>query len=578
MHKTFSMDTISPHQYFNLGDHRRLITTSSEAAQYWFNHGLNWCYGFNQEEGLVCFKKALEHDSDCAMAYWGIAYASGPFYNLPWCDFGEKELAECPRLCFYHTQKALSFKERLCAPEITLIEALSKRFQSPDPVSQTEFNRWDDEYSNAMRAAYQEFPEDTDIAALFVEAMMTRTPWKLWDVRSGEPGENAHTLECLEVLEKAIRQSKHSYQTQHPAILHFHIHVLEMSNTPERALESADILCDLCPEAGHMNHMPSHIYALCGLYDKAKVASEKAIVADRLYRNYAGDENFYTTARCHDLHMMMSSCMFLGLYEPALEASEEMCASLTPELIGIPNRPQMTDTLEGYYSNKIHVLVRFGRWQEIVDEAMPEPANLYLASVPMWHYARGIAFSAMGQFEEADQEKELFEAARKLVPPERKIFNNPVTGILGVAEEMMKGEIEYHRGNHQAGYAHLRKSVKLDDNLAYSEPWPWMHPPRHALGALLLEQGHKEEAELVYRTDLGLNDALYRCAQHPGNIWSLHGLEEILRDREQDEEYDSIKQQLNLAMEKSDHTVSSSCCCRKSVAVKTSNPGKKPPR
>ncbi len=567
MPTTFSMDTISPDQYFNLGGHTWPITTPSEAAQYWFNYGINWCFGFNQEEGLACFRKALEHDSDCAMAHWGIAYAAGPFYNLPWCDFGEKELAECTHLCFHYIQKALSLRNNISNPETMLIEALSKRFQAPDPVSQSEFDRWDDEYSDAMRAAYLAYPDDLDITALFAEAMMTRTPWRLWDVRSGMPGKNTNTLECLEVLKSAISKIKNTNQVQHPAILHLHIHLLEMSNSPEKALESADILCDMCPDAGHINHMPSHIYALCGFYDKAKIASEKAIIADRLYRDYAGDVNFYTTARCHDLHMMMSSCMFLGLYEPALEAAEEMCESLTPGLIGIPNRPQMTDTLEGYYSNKMHVLVRFGRWQDIVDETMPEPAHLYLASIPMWHYARGIAFAAMGEFAKADEEKHLFEATRKHVPTERRIFNNSVTAILGVAEEMMKGEIEYHRGNYEAGYAHLRKSVKRDDNLAYSEPWPWMHPPRHALGALLLEQGHKEEAEQIYRTDLGLNKNLYRCAQHPGNIWSLHGLEEIMREREHNEEYVLIKRQRDLAMKKSGYAISSSCCCRKSVVT-----------
>ena len=204
MQKTFSMDTICAEKYFDLGVHTWPITTSSEAAQYWFNHGINWCFGFNQEEGLVCFRKALEYDPECAMAYWGIAYASGPFYNLPWCDFGEKELGECTRLCFDHVRKALSFKQKLTSSEAMLIEALAKRFQSPHPVSQTEFNRWDDEYSDAMRVAYQTYPDDLDITALFVEAMMTRTPWKLWDVWSGEPGDNTDTLESLEVLEKAL--------------------------------------------------------------------------------------------------------------------------------------------------------------------------------------------------------------------------------------------------------------------------------------------------------------------------------------------------------------------------------------
>ena len=314
MRNPISMQTTSPDHYFDLGTHTRTITTDSPEAQYWFNHGLNWCFGFNQEEGLKCFKKASEYDPKCAMAYWGIAYAAGPFYNMPWCDFGDTEIIQCTRLCYAHVQHAKSLIQGLTKVEAQLIYALAYRFQTDHPASQQTFNKWDDDYADAMRKTYEKNPDDMDIAALFVEAMMTRTPWKLWDVKTGQPGENADTLECLEVLELAIKLAEDKKIQQHPAILHLHIHVLEMSGNPERALQSSDILGTLCPDAGHMNHMPGHIYVLCGLYDKAKSASEKAIAADRLYRAYAGDHNFYTTARCHDLHLMMYACMFLGQF------------------------------------------------------------------------------------------------------------------------------------------------------------------------------------------------------------------------------------------------------------------------
>ena len=317
---------------FDLGSHTRKITTDSDEAQLWFDRGLNWCFGFNQEEGVTCFKKALEFDPHCAMAHWGVAYAAGPFYNFPWCDYSALELEQCTALCFDHVQQALSLSGNISAEEVALVRALTARFQAGHPVAQDKFDRWDDDYAAAMRKAHHQFPQDLDISALFVEGMMTRTPWKLWNVSTDLPAENADTLECLEVLENAMALSASRGQ-KHPAILHLHIHMLEMSGNPEQALESADALATMCPDAGHINHMPGHIYVLCGQYDKAKTASEKAIRADRMYLQYAGPYNFYTTARCHDFHLMMYTCMFLGQFRPALEAAEEMCATLSPDVV-----------------------------------------------------------------------------------------------------------------------------------------------------------------------------------------------------------------------------------------------------
>ncbi len=269
--------------YFDLGKHTRKVTTHSTEAQLWFERGLNWCFGFNQEEGVKCFQKALEFDPHCAMAHWGIAYGAGPFYNMPWFDFSAEEATHCTQFCFDHIAKARSLLEGATVEEAGLISALSTRFQQPHAVPLTEFSRWDDDYANEMRTLYQQFPDDLDIAALFVEAMMTRTPWRLWDVKSQNPPEGADTLECLDVLETAIERTKATMTSPHPAILHLHIHCLEMSPTPERALKSAHALRTLCPDAGHMNHMPGHIYVLCGLYEDAKIVSEKAIRADRMY-------------------------------------------------------------------------------------------------------------------------------------------------------------------------------------------------------------------------------------------------------------------------------------------------------
>jgi len=510
-------------------------------AQRWFNQGLNWCYCFNQEEGVACFRKALQYDPECAMAHWGVAYAAGPFYNYAWCDFSEAEALHTTKFCHGHVHLAREFAASVTELECRLIEALAKRFQKPHPVTQIEFNLWDDDYADAMRSVYRQYSQDHDVSALFAEALMCRTPWKLWDVRHGVPPDGADTYEALEVIEKSIAKNDADNTPQHPAILHLHIHCTEMSNEPEQSMRSADILTDLCPDAGHMNHMPGHIYVLCGDYEKAKAVSEVSIKADDKYLDYAGPHNFYTTARCHDLHLMMYTCMFLGQYQAALGAAEKMCSTLSEDVLRNTNRPQVVHTMEGYYSMKMHVLVRFGRWQEIIHSPMPVDADLYCVSTAMHHY---------------------FYQSVARIPNNRKFFNNAAVITLGVAEEMLQGELAYHTGNIEAAFDHLREAVIRDDNLEYTEPRAWMHPPRHALGALLAAQHRYNEAEEVYRTDLGLNDKLHRCAQHPDNVWALHGLVECLQHRGDVVELPMYQLKLNAALKRSDGSVKSSCLCR----------------
>ena len=498
------------------------------------------------------------------MAHWGVAYASGPFYNFPWGDFSSEEVTTCTQLCHTHMQSALRLQDHITPLEYHLILALSQRFQQPYPVSVAEFALWDDAYADAMRAVYQQFSTDLDVVALFAEAMMARTPWKLWDPVRNVPAQNADTLEIVQVLQQAIRQSNETNSPQHPAILHLHIHALEMSPHPEQALESADTLSTLCPEAGHMNHMPGHIYVLCGQYEKAEQASEKAIAADRLYLEYAGPYNFYTTARCHDLHLMMYTCMLMGKYHAAMAAANEMCETLTPDVFDFKGRPQMSITMEGYYSMYMHVLVRFGKWQEIVDTPLPVDEQMYCVSTVMFHYAKAVAYATLGNFTQADNHRKKFYETYQRVPSNRKFFNNSAHDVLAIGEEMMEGEIAYHKGDFDTAFSHLRTSIERDDHLSYSEPWAWMHPPRHALGALLLEQGHLEEAKEVYQADLGINQALQRCAQHPDNVWSLHGLVECLRKTHSNpDEISFYTEKLNYALTLTDIPVLSSCCCRK---------------
>ena len=551
---------------FDLGASSFPVTTLSPEAQQLFDLGLNWCFGFNQEEGLACFKRAIECDPNCAMLYWGAAYAAGPFYNMPWGDFCEEEAAECTAFCHGMIESALRLSSQASPLEAALIKALSRRVQAPNAVSMATFDSWDDAYADTMRDVYREYPENLDIATLFIEAMMTRTPWRMWDVNTKLPPRGADTLEAIEVCETAIAQADRRLVPQHPAILHLHIHLLEMSTTPERAMASANRLAGLCPDAGHIHHMPGHIYLLCGEYEKACITSRAAIEVNRKYLAYAGPYNYYTTARCHDLHLMMYAAMLSGQFAPAMAAAEEICENLTPDVVDLKSKPFIGATMEGYFSMKMHVLVRFGRWQEIIDSPMLENSLLYCVSTAMHHYAKAIAHAALGNASDADHQKTAFYLALEYIKPGRKFFNNPALTTLAVGEMMMLGELEYHKGNYLLAFAHLRESVRRCDNLHYSEPWPWMHPPRHALGALLLEQGHYVEAEEVYRSDLGLNDTVPRCAQHWANIWSLHGLAECLKQRGANVELAQLQPRLDVARALTDTAVTSSCCCRKMTA------------
>lgn len=547
---------------FDLGSHTKRIRTPSRDAQKYFNLGLNWCYGFNHEEAVKCFTKALTYDPKCVMAHWGVAYAAGPFYNNLWRQHSHEEASHTTQLCHQSVLSARCHYANAAPQEIQLVEALSCRFQKPYVVSGEEFDRWDDDYANAMRRVYYKFKDDHDVAALFAEALITRTAWKLWNVSTGEPTEGADTLEAMEVIERSIALNHAAGKSQHPAILHLHIHVTEMSNEPERAKESADALGTLCPDAGHLNHMPGHTYVLCGDYELAKNASEKAIRADEIYANYAGAFNFYTTARAHDLHLMIYTCMFLGQFAKALEAAEVICRTISKELLSIKGRPQMVSTLEGYYSMKMHVLVRFGRWHQIVEETIPDDDTLYPVTIAMHHYAKGVAYASLKNFNAAELQQQLFYQAVDRIPKERVFFNNPAVDTLAVGEAMLAGELAYHKGDYDEAFVRLRKSVQRNDALLYSEPWPWMHPPRHALAALLAEQGHYEEAEDVYRTDLGMNNKLQRCAQHPNNVWALHGLVECLEYRNEIDELPQLKEKLSHAQSLTDTAINSSCLCR----------------
>ncbi|QFG31123.1 hypothetical protein F6476_19020 [Pseudomonas umsongensis] len=549
------------HDYYDLGTYSRPVTTSSAQTQLWFDRGLMWCYGYNHDEAIRCFQKALEHDRNCAMAYWGIAYASGPNYNKRWDAFIEQELKEAVAQARLATQIALVHLEGTTPVEQALIHALQQRYQAEQTSSVDELFTWNDAYAASMRDVYQRFPDDPDVVALFAEALIDRTPWQLWDLKTGQPAAGADTLETVAVLERALQRMEQHGEAPHAGVLHMYVHTLEMSPYPERALRAGDILRDLVPDAGHLRHMPSHIDVLCGDYRGAMITNQRAIEADSLYLAKEGPINFYTLYRSHNYHFKLYSAMFLGQYQPALEAAEQLAETIKEDLLRVET-PPMADWLESFVSMKAHVQIRFGKWQDILATPLPQDPTLYCVTTAMLHYAKGVAFAACGQVANAETEHHLFLEAWARVPDTRYLFNNKCNDILAVAAGMLRGEIEYRKGNFDEAFAHLREAQSLDDHLPYDEPWGWMQPVRHALGALLLEQGRVEEALHAYRADLGLDNTLSRASWHLDNVWSLHGYVECLKRLGRDGEAAAAQVRLNLAMARADVEISASCFCR----------------
>jgi tetratricopeptide (TPR) repeat protein len=541
--------------YYDLGSYSRTISTSSSEAQLWFDRGLTWTYGFHHEEAIECFNKALEYDPDCVMAHWGIAYASGPNYNKKWIDFEDEEKQACLDAANGLVRSAKNRLDKADAIESGLIEALTERY--PDDARTEDFGPWNDAFANAMRKVYQAHPEDLDVCTLFAESMMNRTPWELWDLPTGKPAEGADTEEAIEVLETAFEKLADKGSKKHPGLLHMYLHLMEMSPHPEKALSVGDALIDLVPDAGHLQHMPTHVDVLCGDYQNVVMRNHRAIQADKKYLDRSGPFNFYTLYRCHNYHFKIYGAMFIGQRQVALDTADELAASLPPEVV-----EPLADWVEGFYPMKQHVLIRFGEWEQIKQQPLPENPKLYAFTLALIHYAKTVAHAATGDIPAAEAAREDYHAAKAAMPETRTIFNNLCVDILAVAEAMLEGELSYRKGDFEKAFAHLRRSVELDDNLPYDEPWGWMQPTRHALGALLMEQDRIDEAEAVYRADLGFDNTLARACQHPGNVWSLHGLHECLTRQGRANEAMLIKPALDKALARADVQIRYSCYCR----------------
>ncbi|MEM1049290.1 MAG: hypothetical protein AAGL24_24265 [Pseudomonadota bacterium] len=543
--------------YFDLGPYSRRITTVSEDAQLWFDRGLNWLYCYNHAEATACFQRAIEADPTCAMAHWGAAYALGPNYNLPWHLYDPKGRAAALGAAYDALQGALEQASNASSAEAALIEALEARYPQREPID--DMMPWNRAFTAQMRSVFEANRDDPDVRTVFVESIMNETPWKMWDLETGGVAEDAGTEEARTVLEAAFDGLPGAWD--HPGLLHLYVHLMEMSPFPEKALRQSDRLRTIMPDGGHLIHMPTHIDVQCGYYRDTLVYNQKALAADRKFLAYAKSPGVYFVYVIHNFHFAIYGAMFLGQYGPAMAAAEELIATVPEDLLRVES-PPMGDFLEGYLAMKQHVMVRFGRWQEIIDQDLPKDPDLYCATTAMMLYAKTVAHSALGNIAEAEAHKAHFIEAKGRVSEGRRVHNNTVTDLLEVAEAMLEGELEYRKGNYGAAYDHLRRSVALDDALPYDEPWGWMQPARHALGALLLEQGHIDEAEAIYRADLGLDSSLSRARQHMENVWSLHGLHECLVMRGATAEAAMIRQRFELAQARADVPIKASCFCR----------------
>lgn len=521
---------LAPPAVRELGGVHLPIRTANPAAQRSFDEGLAWCYAFHHDEALRCFTAAAAADPACAMAQWGIAYACGPHIN---------NMAMSPELA----QRAHAAAERArelatASPplEQALIAAIGARYAWPAPDDRKQL---DEAYAQAMRAVYAAHGDSPEVAVLFAEALMDLRPWDLWTA-DGEP--QPGTDEITAVLERVL-----AAHPSHPQACHLHIHAVEASRTPERAVAAAERLGALAPAAGHLVHMPSHTFVRVGRYEEAAEANRRGIAADGAIVARTGRVGFYEVYRAHNHHFLAYAAMFTGRDEEAIAAARALVAELPADVV-----QAMPQFLEAFLAVPYHALVRFGRWQQVLAE--PEPPAWQKGTRAVHHYARGIALAALGRQAEADAEQRAFAAAVAEVPADWLHGNNPVRTVLAIGEAFLAGEIAFRGGDHERAFAELRTAVARSDALRYDEPWGWMMPPRHALGALLLEAGRLQEAAAVYREDL---------VQHPHNGWALHGLAECQRRLGETAAATSTVAAFERAWRTATVRIGASCFCRR---------------
>ncbi|KAJ9664758.1 hypothetical protein H2198_000104 [Neophaeococcomyces mojaviensis] len=493
------------------------------------------------------------------MAYWGIAYALGPNYNKAWIRFDAEDLKRSIPEATIALRRAQQLARHATPTERAVIEAASSRFPSEANVNDlTDFARVNQAYADAMRSVYHGHSNDLDVITLFVEALICIRPRRLWDLNTGEPT-TEETVEGRVALERGMALPRGH---DHPAFCHLYIHLMEMSPFPELALPAADRLRRLVPDGSHLQHMATHIDIACGDYRHGVDSNRDAMLVDDKYFAREKGSILYTVYRAHNIHVLIYAALMSGRQEDAISAAKRLPEVLTEEVLAIKT-PPMADWAEGMLTGLIHALIRFGRWGDILQLEIPQNREILCSTTAMTFYARGIALGALGRIKEAEAAREDFEVSRATCLSTRLISAScKVVDMLKVASLMLQGEIEYRKGDFGASFSHLHEAIKYEDMLAYSDPPAWMQPVRHALGALLLEQGRVDEAETVFKEDLGLSDSLPRRKARINNVWGLHGLYECFQKSRKDDEARKIRLQRDIAMALADVPIQASCFCR----------------
>src|ERR1700752_4776438 len=500
-----------------LGNIDHPVSTKNPEAQKFFNQGLEYVYAFNHEEAIKSFKQASQLDPQLAMAYWGVALALGSNYNVP---------ADGPALleAYSNLQKAAALAPKASEHDRAYINALSK----PYSVNiQTDKHQLEIDYKNAMGQLAKNSPDDLDAATLYAESMMNLRPWKLWTL-DGKPEEG--TLEIVAVLEEVMRRNPN-----HSGANHYYIHAVEASTAAERGLPSAARLGKVAPKAGHLVHMPSHIYIRTGDYYQAAQSNIDAIAVDKEYIQKSGNNGLYPAMYYnHNIHFLAAASAMKGRYADSIKSCRDLEANVKPVVKAMP-------MLEMFLPYTSMSLVRFGKWDEILKEPKPDPS--LKITTAFWHFARGSAYVGLKQISNAEAELAALRAVNKTLTEEVRMFSNAASDVTKVGELSLEGKIALAKGDKQAAYDLLNKAVAAEDATAYAEPSDWDLPVREVLGGALLANGENAAAEKVFRAEI---------QRHHRNGRALFGLAESLRRQGKESAAKSVQVEFEKAWQYAD--------------------------
>jgi len=510
-----------------LGDYHFPITTLSPESQRFFDQGLRLTYAFNHSEALRAFKEAVRLDRNNAMAYWGWALVLGPNLNLPM-------LPEVVPQAYRAIQQAVALKETVSPHERAYIEALAVRYTDDPSADRRQF---DQAYSRAMAELVARYPDDIDAATLYAASLMNLSPWDYWNL-DGSPKEQTEIV--LETLQSVIDRNPH-----HAGALHYYVHAVE-AHHPERGEGPADMLGGLMPGAGHLVHMPSHIYMRIGRYTDSYAANRRAVAADESYITQCRSQGIYPLNYYpHNIHFMAWSAMFQGRPTASLEAARKIVEKVPPELSADKNTWALYET---FLSQPMFVMVRFGMWDKMLAEPKPDIESQFMTGI--WHYGRALAYIHTNHLSMARKElRPLGDAREAMGTVKHYVGYATAETLLTIAEEIVRGELARAEGDTLEGLARLERAVRLEDSLRYNEPPDWYFPVRHFLGAMLLDAGRPNEAEVVYAADLRKN---------PENGYSLFGLKYALEKQGKREDAQAVDKRFNRAWAEATHKLTSS--------------------